>query len=122
MYGPEAYPSGISDDERAFVAPYVSLMTEGAPQRTQPLREIFNGLRWIARASVQTTSGSGIRHRLTDRKPKPRPALRCEYGEVTCGRGNGSIALHAHGSSTHAACDAGPPALGGECPNRVEVQ
>ena len=27
-------------------------MTEDAPQRNHPLREIFNGLRWIARADA----------------------------------------------------------------------
>jgi transposase len=27
-------------------------MSEDAPQRTHPLREIFNGLRWIARAGA----------------------------------------------------------------------
>lgn len=45
-------PSDVSDDEWAFVAPYLTLMTEDAPQRTHPLREIFNGLRWIARAGA----------------------------------------------------------------------
>jgi transposase len=46
------YPSDVSDDEWAFVAPYLTLMTEDAPQRTHPLREVFNGLRWIARAGA----------------------------------------------------------------------
>lgn len=48
----KAYPSDVSDDEWAFVAPYVTLMTEGAPQHTHSLREVFNGLRWIARAGA----------------------------------------------------------------------
>jgi transposase len=39
-------------DEWAFVAPYVTLMSEDAPQRNHPLREIFHGLRWMARAGV----------------------------------------------------------------------
>jgi transposase len=47
-----AYPSDVSDDEWAFVAPYLTLMTEDAPQRNHPLRDIFNGLRWIARAGA----------------------------------------------------------------------
>jgi transposase len=34
----KAYPSDVSDDEWAFVAPYLTLMTEDAPQRTYPLR------------------------------------------------------------------------------------
>ena len=44
------YPSDVSDDEWAFVAPYLTLMREDAPQRDHPLREVFNGLRWIVRA------------------------------------------------------------------------
>jgi transposase len=46
------YPSDVSDDEWAFVAPYLTLMTEAAPQREYPLREVFNGLRWIVRAGA----------------------------------------------------------------------
>ena len=46
------YPSDVSDDEWAFVAPYLTLMTEEAPQRSHPLREVFNGLRWLARAGA----------------------------------------------------------------------
>jgi transposase len=48
----KAYPSDVSDDEWAFVAPYLTLMTEDAPQRTHSLREVFNGLRWIVRAGA----------------------------------------------------------------------
>lgn len=46
------YPSDVSDDEWAFVAPYLTLMTEDAPQRAYSLREVFNGLRWLARAGA----------------------------------------------------------------------
>jgi transposase len=46
------YPSDVSDDEWAFVAPYLTVMTEEAPQRTHSLREVFNGLRWMARAGA----------------------------------------------------------------------
>lgn len=46
------YPSDVSDDEWAFVAPYLTLMTAEAPQRVHSLREIFNGVRWIARAGA----------------------------------------------------------------------
>lgn len=48
----KAYPSDVNDDEWAFVAPYLTRMTEDAPQRNHPLGEIFNGLRWIARAGA----------------------------------------------------------------------
>lgn len=47
------YPSDVSDDEWAFVAPYLTLMTEDAPQRDYALRDVFNGLRWIARTGAQ---------------------------------------------------------------------
>lgn len=33
----------VSNEEWAFVAPYLTLMTEDAPQRVHNLREIFNG-------------------------------------------------------------------------------
>jgi len=45
----KAYPSDVKDDEWAFVAPYLTLMREDAPQREHPLRELFNGLRYLAR-------------------------------------------------------------------------
>jgi transposase len=48
----KAYPTDVSDEEWAFVAPYVTLMTEEAPQRDHSLREVFNGLRWIVRAGT----------------------------------------------------------------------
>jgi transposase len=48
----EAYPSDVSDEEWAFIAPYLTLMREDAPQREYPLREIFNGLRWLMRAGA----------------------------------------------------------------------
>jgi transposase len=41
------YPSDGSDEEWALVVPYLTLMTEGAPQREYSLRELFNGVRWI---------------------------------------------------------------------------
>ena len=44
------YPSDVSDEEWSFCATYLTLMTEQAPQRVYPLREIFNGLRWLVRA------------------------------------------------------------------------
>ena len=49
----KAYPSDVTDDEWAFVAPYVTLMKEDAPQREHDLREVFNGLRWIVRTGSQ---------------------------------------------------------------------
>src|SRR5260221_1896176 len=49
----QTYPSDVSDDEWAFVAPYLTLMTEDAPQREHPLREVFNGVRWLVRTGAQ---------------------------------------------------------------------
>ena len=46
------YPSDVSDDEWAFIAPYLTLMNEDAPQRDYSLREVFNGLRWMIRAGA----------------------------------------------------------------------
>jgi transposase len=43
------YPSDVTDEEWSFVAPYLTLMKEDAPQREHDLREVFNGLRWIVR-------------------------------------------------------------------------
>jgi len=49
----KAYPSDVTDDEWALVAPYLTLMTEDAPQRDHALREVFNRVRWIARTGAQ---------------------------------------------------------------------
>jgi transposase len=46
------YPSDVTDDEWAFVAPYLTLMTEDAPQRRHDLREVFNAVRWLTRAGA----------------------------------------------------------------------
>lgn len=43
------YPRDVTEDEWAFVAPYLTLMTEDAPQRDYPLREVFISiLQWPA--------------------------------------------------------------------------
>lgn len=49
----KAYPSDVSDDEWAFVVPYLTLMREDAPQREHSLREVFNGMRYIVRTGAQ---------------------------------------------------------------------
>ena len=46
----KAYPSDVSEEEWAFAVPYLTLMTEDAPQREHSLREVFNGLRCRAGA------------------------------------------------------------------------
>lgn len=46
------YPSDVSDEEWAFVAPYLTLMTPDAPQRRYALREVFNATRWMVRSGA----------------------------------------------------------------------
>lgn len=48
----KAYPTDISDEEWAFIAPYLTLMREDAPQREYALREVFNGLRYVVRGGI----------------------------------------------------------------------
>jgi transposase len=45
-----SYPSDVSNEEWGFCVTYLTLMNGEAAQRTYPLREIFNGLRWLVRA------------------------------------------------------------------------
>src|SRR5215204_5890090 len=50
MASRKPYPSDVSDEEWHFVAPYLALVREDAPQREYDLlRELFNGLRWVVR-------------------------------------------------------------------------
>jgi transposase len=46
------YPTDVSDEEWAFVAPYLALLPEGARQRRHDLREVFNALKWVLRAGA----------------------------------------------------------------------
>lgn len=46
------YPTDIGDEEWAFVAPYLALVRPDAGQRRHDLREVFNALRWMARAGA----------------------------------------------------------------------
>jgi len=43
-------PTDVTDEEWAFVAPYLTLLDPDAPQRRHDLREVVNALRWIVRA------------------------------------------------------------------------
>ena len=43
------YPSDVTDEEWSFVVPYLTLMTEDAPQREHDLRDVFDGMRWVVR-------------------------------------------------------------------------
>lgn len=46
------YPSDVSDEEWAFVAPYLALLAPDAGQRKHELREVFNALRWLVRTGA----------------------------------------------------------------------
>src|ERR1700710_3060256 len=48
----KAYPSDVSDDEWALVAPYLTLLREDAGQREHSLREVFNGLRYVVKTGA----------------------------------------------------------------------
>src|SRR5579871_7001949 len=63
----KAYPSDVSDEEWAFIAPYLTLMTPDALQRRYDLREGFNALRYLVR--------SGIPWRLLPHDLPPWPAV-----------------------------------------------
>jgi transposase len=61
------YPTDVSDEEWAFVAPYLTLMDEEAPQRKHELRELFNGLRYVVK--------TGNTWRLVSHDLPPWPAI-----------------------------------------------
>ncbi|WP_343894181.1 IS5 family transposase [Craurococcus roseus] len=48
----EPYPSDVSGDEWALVAPYLALLPEDAAQRQHSLREVFNALRHLVRSGA----------------------------------------------------------------------
>ncbi len=43
----KAYPSDVTDDEWAFVAPDLALLPEDSGQRVHDLRQVFNGPRSV---------------------------------------------------------------------------
>jgi len=49
----QPYPSDVSDEEWAFVAPYLTLLPLDAAQRQHSLREVFNALRLLVRTGNQ---------------------------------------------------------------------
>ena len=46
------YPSDCTEEEWAFVAPYLTLLSEDAGQRRHNLRAVFDALRWLMRAGA----------------------------------------------------------------------
>ncbi len=57
------YPSDVSDEEWSLVAPYLTLMSEEAPQRDYKLRELFNALRYVIRYGSPGARCRTILHR-----------------------------------------------------------
>jgi transposase len=47
--GRKGYPCDVTDEEWAFVLPYLLLCREDSKHREHDLREVFNGLRSIAK-------------------------------------------------------------------------
>ena len=47
-----AYPSDVSDEEWAFVAPYLTLLPLESAQRRHDLREVYNALRYLVRSGA----------------------------------------------------------------------
>jgi transposase len=52
MIARKPYPSDVSHEEWALVVPYLTLLPEDAGQRAYPLREVFNGLRYVVRYGI----------------------------------------------------------------------
>jgi len=48
-----SYPSDVSDAEWEFLAPYLTLMSENAPQREYPLRELIDAMRYVVKTGCQ---------------------------------------------------------------------
>jgi len=47
------YPSDVSDDEWAYLTPYLTLIRSDAQQRKHALRDVFDALRWLVRTGAQ---------------------------------------------------------------------
>jgi transposase len=46
------YPSDVTDETWAFVAPYLTLMRQDAPPRDHALRDVFDALRWLVKTGA----------------------------------------------------------------------
>jgi transposase len=52
----KAYPSDVSDEEWALVAPYLALLPKGAGQRRHGLHQVFNGLSYVVKTACRRAS------------------------------------------------------------------
>jgi transposase len=50
--GQVGYPGDVSDEEWAFVAPYLALCREDAAQRTHSFQAVFNAQRWLVKTGA----------------------------------------------------------------------
>jgi len=53
LKGGVGYPSDVTDEEWAFVLPYLLLCREDSPQRRHDLRAVFNAVRYVAKTGGQ---------------------------------------------------------------------
>ena len=53
LKGGVGYPSDVTDEEWAFVLPYLLLCREDSRQRKHDLRAVFNAVRYVARTGGQ---------------------------------------------------------------------
>ena len=56
------YPTNVSDEEWAFVAPYLILFPLDAGQRRHDLREVFNALRYVVRTRCPWRMLAGLHY------------------------------------------------------------
>jgi transposase len=56
---PKSYPSNVTEEEWAFVAPYLCRMRLDAPPRDHELRAVFNGVRYLVRTGAPWRSLPG---------------------------------------------------------------
>jgi transposase len=49
----KSYPSDVTDADWEFLAPYLTLMREDAPQREYSMRELYNGLSYVVKTGCQ---------------------------------------------------------------------
>jgi transposase len=73
-HGRVGYPSDVSDEEWAFVLPYLLLSGEDSAHREHDLRAVFSGVRYIAR------TGNQWRFMPHDYPPWPGSISRCSAG------------------------------------------
>ena len=108
-----AYPTDCSDEEWAFAAPYLALVREDAPQRKHDLREMFDAVRWIARAGAPWRliphDLRALLRVLAEREPDPTAVIldsrTLQSTPTSGGRAGYDGAKRKRGSKVHAAVD-----------------